>query len=63
MACREGTALPPEMNDIVILLETGWSWHQLQSTPEWVVRDLKTLLQKRALVARERRRAQEALGG
>jgi hypothetical protein len=51
------------MNDIVILLETGWSWHQLQSTPEWVVRDLKTLLQKRALVARERRRAQEALGG
>jgi hypothetical protein len=51
------------MNDIVVLLETGWSWQELQATPEWVIRDLKTLLKKRALIARERRRAQEALAG
>ena len=59
VALRRNSALPLDP-DIVVCLETGWSWPELMATPAWVVRDVKVYLQKRALVQRERQKAREA---
>lgn len=56
---RRGTALPVNP-DIVVCLEMGWSWQELMETPPNVVEDVKVLLRKRALIAREQERAAKA---
>jgi len=57
---RSGGTLPPELSDSVILLETGWSWAELMATPADVVDNVRMLLNKRALIIRERQREAEA---
>jgi len=39
----------------MVCLATGWSWSDLMAAPAWVVADLKTYLQKKSIVDRERR--------
>jgi hypothetical protein len=48
--------------DIVVCLETGWTWAELQATPGWVVADVKTYLHKRALIAKQRRKMAQNRG-
>jgi len=60
MALREGSPLPPELTDIIICEQMGWSWHELMATPADVVDDIKVLLRKRALIAEEQRQLREA---
>jgi len=52
---RRNSALPLDP-DVVVCLELGWSWAELQATPAWVVRDIKTYMRKAAIVAKERER-------
>lgn len=53
-----GKALPTQrLGDIDLCLVTGWTWAELRATPPEVVRDLRTLLSKRALLQRERSRS------
>jgi len=53
-AIRNGTSLPlrPE---IVLCLNTGWTWWELMATPDWVVEDLLAYFRARGAVERERR--------
>jgi len=39
----------------------GWSWQELMATPAEVVADVRTYLQKQALIAVERQRIQEVV--
>jgi hypothetical protein len=60
-AIRRNSALPLDP-DIVVCLETGWTWAELQATPGWVVADVKTYLHKRALIAKQRRKMAQNRG-
>lgn len=59
-ALRMGSRLPAELADVVILLETGWTWQELMATPPEVVDDLRLFLNKRGLIIREKQRLMEA---
>jgi hypothetical protein len=60
IALRMGSPLPPELTDIIICKEMGWSWQELMDTPADVVDDVRVWLAKRALIAEEQRQLAEA---
>lgn len=55
MAIRLHSALPLDP-DIVLCINMGWTWNDLQAAPSWVVDDLKSYWRKRGLIAAERER-------
>jgi hypothetical protein len=57
-----GSPLPGELTDTVLMLETGWSWQQLMETPPDEVEKMRILINKRALITKERAEAAERAG-
>jgi len=60
VAVRQNSGLPASLTDVLICEAMGWSWEELMHTPAHVVDDVRVLLQKRAVVSRERANAEEA---
>ena len=56
VAAREGSAFPACLTEVLICEAMHWSWQELMETPAHVVDDVRVLLQKRGVVARERAR-------
>lgn len=56
-AIRRNSAFPAEMTDIVLCRSMGWSWAELMATPPEQVEYARVLLQKEALIAKERENA------
>lgn len=51
-----GSTLPSEMGEAMLLLNTGWSWQDLQETPLDIVDNVHEYLAAKARVDRANRR-------